>query len=279
VTLYDGNVALGTVTANVSTGAYSITANAVLTDGAHALHVQAVDAAGNVGTASNTNVVIDTKAAVSTFDDFTEVQTGTKQTVTLHGTASDASSSVTSVNVLQDGVSIGAVTPVNGDWSVSKTNVSDAVHTYTLQTTDAAGNVGAGAATLILGSSGADKIVGKATNDFIHGDGGADTLTGGAGADVFVYNALDDAALGKTKTSPLDTITDFVSGTDKLDLSDLGHMTFKGQSATVGANAVSWYVSAGNTFVTGDVTGDGRADFIIQLKGSLALSGSDFLLG
>ncbi len=105
----------------------------------------------------------------------------------LQGTASDASSSVTSVNVLQDGSSIGSVTPVNGAWSVTKTNVSDAVHTYTLQTTDAAGNVGAGSSTLILGSSGGDKIVGKATNDVIHGDGGADTLTGGAGADVFVY--------------------------------------------------------------------------------------------
>jgi serralysin len=95
---------------------------------------------------------------------------------------------------------------------------------------------------------------------------------------VFVYDALDDALLGKTKTSPLDTITDFQVGTDKLDLSHLGHMTLKGQSATVSAHAVNWYVSGGDTFVTGDVTGDGKADFIIQLKGSMALSGSDFLL-
>jgi Ca2+-binding RTX toxin-like protein len=198
--------------------------------------------------------------------------------VTLHGTASDATSGVGSVNVLQDGSSIGSVKPVAGEWSVTKTSVSDAVHTYTLQTTDAAGNVDVGSSTLILGSSGADKIVGTATNDVIHGDAGADTLTGGAGADVFVYNALDDAALGKNKTSPLDTITDFQSGADKLDLSDLGHMTFKGQSTTFGAHEVSWYVSSGNTFVTGDVTGDGKADFIIQLMGSLALSSSDFLL-
>ena len=55
-------------------------------------------------------------------------------------------------------------------------------------------------------------------------------------------------------------------------------MTFKGQSATFAAHEVSWYVSGGNTFVTGDVTGDGKADFIIQLKGAMALSGSDILL-
>ena len=167
---------------------------------------------------------------------------------------------------------------MGGAWSISKTNVPDAVHTYTLQTTDAAGNVGNGGATLILGSSGADKIVGTAASDIIHGDAGADTLTGGGGADVFVYTALNDAPLAKGKSSVVDMITDFQTGVDRLDLSGLGHMTFKGESASVAANAVNWYVSGGNTFVTGDVTGDGRADFIIQLKGAMALSASDILL-
>jgi Ca2+-binding RTX toxin-like protein len=279
VALYDGAKMIGTATASATTGAYSIQATTALADGVHVLQVQATDAAGNVGAMSGgSTVVVDSHAGVGAFDGFTETATGQRATVTLHGTAADEPAGVTSVNVFQDGSSIGSVEPVDGAWSMTKTNVSNAVHTYTLQITDAAGNVGAGTSSLILGSTNGDKIVGGTTNDIIHGDAGADVLTGGAGADVFVYNALDDAAFGKNKSSSVDTITDFQSGADRLDLSDLGHMTFKGQSPTVGAHEVSWYVSSGNTFVTGDVTGDGKADFIIQLKGALALSSSDFLL-
>jgi hypothetical protein len=46
----------------------------------------------------------------------------------------------------------------------------------------------------------------------------------------------------------------------------------------VGAHQVSWYVSGSNTFVTGDVSGDGKSDFIIQLSGVHTMTGSDFLL-
>jgi Ca2+-binding RTX toxin-like protein len=278
ISLYDGTTLVGVGQADATTGAFNVAPTAALADGVHTLSAVAANGGGASGYSASVNVILDSHASVSDFDGFTETTAGRKLNVALHGTASDATSGVSSVNVFQDGASIGVVMPVNGEWSVTKTNVTDAVHTYTLQTTDASGNVGAGSSTLILGSSGGDKIVGKATNDVIHGDAGADTQTGGAGADVFVYNALDDAALGRNKSAALDTITDFQAGTDKLDLSDLGHMTFKGQSATVSAHAVNWYVSGTDTFVTGDVTGDGKADFIIQLKGSLALSGSDFLL-
>jgi hypothetical protein len=41
---------------------------------------------------------------------------------------------------------------------------------------------------------------------------------------------------------------------------------------------MSWYVSGNNTFVIGDVTGDGKSDFIIQVSGVHAMTGSDFLL-
>ena len=185
---------------------------------------------------------------------------------------------VSSVGIFQDGVKIGSVQPVGGAWSFSQGKVSDAVHTYTTQTTDAAGNVGAGALTLMLGSTRGEKIVGGAGADVIHGDAGADTMTGGAGADVFVYDSLSDAVTPR-KGGAVDTITDFQNGTDKINLSDLGQMTFKGQSATVGAHQMSWYVSGSNTFVIGDVTGDGKSDFIIQVSGVHAMTGSDFLLG
>jgi serralysin len=178
---------------------------------------------------------------------------------------------------LLDGASVGVVQPSGGAWSFSKTQVSDAVHIYTTQTTDSAGNVSAGSTTYMLGSTAGDKIAGGAGNDVIHGDSGADTLTGGAGADVFVYDSINDALAPKSKGGTFDTITDFQNGTDKLDFSDLGHLTLRGQSSTLAAHEVSWYVSSGNTYVIGDVSGDGKSDFVIQLTGTHSMTGLDFL--
>jgi len=279
VSVYDGATLVGTGTADATTGAFSFQTTSALADGAHTLTARASTSAGQSVASSPVQVTVDTHAGVSSIDGFTEVAAGKKFTVGLTGTASDqGGSGVSSVGVFQDGVSVGTVNPVGGAWSFSKTQVTDAVHTYTTQTTDMAGNVGAGATTYILGSTVGDKIVGGATNDVIHGDGGADTLTGGAGADVFVYDTLSDALAPRSKGGAVDTITDFQNGTDKLDLSDLGHMTFKGQSSTVGAHEVAWYASGGNTYVIGDVTGDGKSDFIIQLNGAHSMTGSDFLL-
>jgi Ca2+-binding RTX toxin-like protein len=279
VSVYDGATLVGTGTADATTGAFSFSTTSALADGAHALTARASTSAGQSVASAPVQVTIDTHAGVSAIGDFTEVAAGKKFTVGLTGTASDqGGSGVSSVGVFQDGVSVGSVQPVGGAWSFSKTQVSDAVHTYTTQTTDVAGNVSAGSTTLILGSTGGDKIVGGATNDIIHGDSGADTLTGGAGSDVFVYDNLNDALAPRSKGGAVDTITDFQNGTDKLDLSDLGHMTFKGQSATLAAHEVSWYVSGGNTYVIGDVSGDGKSDFIIQLTGTHSMTGSDFLL-
>ena len=64
----------------------------------------------------------------------------------------------------------------------------------------------------VLGGSGRDTLMGTPGDDRITGGAGADVLTGGAGADTFVYLSLRDAG---------DRITDFVPGTDRLDLSAL----------------------------------------------------------
>ncbi|UUX49740.1 hypothetical protein NUH88_20370 [Nisaea acidiphila] len=69
----------------------------------------------------------------------------------------------------------------------------------------------------VIGFTGNDTIFGNAGSDSLFGDSGADyiaggvdddTLTGGGGADVFAFNTGDNA----------DVITDFVAGTDRLDL-------------------------------------------------------------
>lgn len=279
VSVYDGATLVGVGVADGATGVFSVTSSATLTDGGHTLTALAANSAGQGASSAAFQVTVDTQPGVSAIQSFTETASGKTMTVGLTGSASDATSAVSSVSIFQDGVKVGSVQPVAGAWSFTQTKVSDAVHTYTTQSTDAAGNVGTGASTWILGSTRAEKIVGGAGADVIHGDAGADTMTGGAGADIFVYDSLSDAAMPKSKTGAVDTITDFQNGVDKVDLSGLGHMTFKGESATVGAHQVSWYLSGGNTFVIGDVSGDGKADFIIQLSGAHAMTGSDFLLG
>lgn len=74
----------------------------------------------------------------------------------------------------------------------------------------------------LSGSTGRDAIAGTAGDDVITGGEQSDTLTGGAGRDVFVYNSTRDG---------LDTITDFLPGTDRLDLSAL--------LSSMGANSAS----------------------------------------
>ena len=65
---------------------------------------------------------------------------------------------------------------------------------------------------VIDGGDGYDTLNGAGGNDTIIGGFGNDSLTGGSGNDVFLYNARQ---FGN------DTITDFVQGQDKIDLSNL----------------------------------------------------------
>ena len=76
------------------------------------------------------------------------------------------------------------------------------------------GNVAA----TILGSSAADTLVGDSGADVITGKGGADTLTGGSKSDRFVF---ESGHTGITEATA-DTITDFSTGTDKIDIASVG---------------------------------------------------------
>jgi Ca2+-binding RTX toxin-like protein len=144
----------------------------------------------------------------------------------------------------------------------------------------------------LLGGAGDDTLFGGAGNDVINGgngddslDGGAgaDTLTGGAGKDTF-YLRQDSISSGYA----LDTITDFTRGTDKISLSMIDAkaatavddaFSFIGtQSFHKVAGELRYQVSGGNTYVYGDVNGDGVADFGILLKGITAVAASDFYL-
>ena len=106
---------------------------------------------------------------------------------------------------------------------------------YTLSKSGVTINGTASAETLI-GSISADTILANAGNDVLAGKGGHDTLTGGLGADRFVFDTVLNAS------NNIDTITDFVVGTDKLVLDDSIFAAFAGQTTL---NSTS-FVSAAN---------------------------------
>ncbi|OED47542.1 hypothetical protein AB838_12860 [Rhodobacteraceae bacterium (ex Bugula neritina AB1)] len=72
--------------------------------------------------------------------------------------------------------------------------------------------LGISAGESILGLEGADTIDGGGDDDRIDGGSGDDVLTGGSGADTFVFSAL----------SGTDTITDFETGADLIEISSAG---------------------------------------------------------
>src|SRR4029079_10429497 len=119
------------------------------------------------------------------------------------------------------------------------------------------------------------------------GLGGRDVMTGGADADSFHFLKLTDSG---TTNATRDLITDFAPGEDTIDLSAIDAngsaagdtaFNFIGVAHFSGTRGeLRQGFSNGNTIISGDVNGDGSADFSIVLKGGLfLLSGaSDFVL-
>jgi hypothetical protein len=281
VSLLSGETTIGSTTAD-STGSFSLVCSMPLTDGLHELQAISTSTSGIASSASSSvSVTIDSVAPTSDLIDFSLTRSGKSETVHLAGTASDNLGGAVAVSLYRDGTLVHTDPDGSGGWSFSDTTNAH-VHTYTVKSTDVAGNVADASHSLVLGSSSAENVKGTSGSDLIWGAGGADNLTGGGGADTFIYTSAGDAPLPSLlkngKFMATESITDFASG-DKIDLSALGHLTFDGQSSSAHSHAIDWYMSGGNTFVIADVNGDNRADMMIQLVGAHQLSASDFMLG
>ena len=138
----------------------------------------------------------------------------------------------------------------------------------------------------LYGGEGDDQLFGDDGNDILEGGAGADTLTGGGGADTFIFRSTDFTV---GKSAPMDIITDFsrVQG-DKISLNMIDAkvataaddaFTFIGTSAFHKiAGELRAQVVGHDTIVSGDVNGDGVADFQIKLLGVTDVVARDFLL-
>ena len=148
---------------------------------------------------------------------------------------------------------------------------------------------GNAAANVINGSAGNDSIAGYAGNDTLSGGADADSLLGGAGVDrltgdaggdTFFYTALSDSGVGISKR---DVIVDFTDGQDGIQLTFdantklAGHQAFdylndnpgNGQfvNFTVGvAGQLRTVWTADGFLLEGDVNGDAKADFQVEIR-------------
>ena len=144
----------------------------------------------------------------------------------------------------------------------------------------------------LLGMGGGDELRGGAGYDIMEGGDGDDILVGGAGADELFGGADRDIFLysdGDSGTgSNADRIMDFAIWSDMVDLSEVD-----ADSGTVGDQAFSFIGTAAfsgtagelrfafvgtDTWLQGDYTGDGIADFEIVFNGNLNLTVNDFYL-
>lgn len=135
---------------------------------------------------------------------------------------------------------------------------------------------GNAAANRLRGLDGDDTLSGGDGDDRLAGGSGKDLLTGGAGADLFAWRSGELTA--KTRADA-DQVADFSqSDGDRIDLSAAGHFTFVGEAAFSGQAGELRYRIDGATYLSGDVDGDGQADFVIKLSGLIELTAADFML-
>ncbi len=100
---------------------------------------------------------------------------------------------------------------------------------------------------ILNGQRGRDMLDGDSGNDVLIGGDGGDTLTGGAGKDIFRYEAASDSINAFYR---LDTITDFRSRQDRIDLSGFQlydySLTKTGKTTVlsgIGAGGSAFYLS------------------------------------
>lgn len=148
--------------------------------------------------------------------------------------------------------------------------------------------VGSDGVNTLDGGGGADQLAGGGGADVLIGGAGRDMLVGGEGGDLFRFASIKD--LPGTAVTNADMILDFSAAQG--DLIDLSGVDAVKRTATVD-DAFTWignaafskvagqlrYAVIGTAgLVSGDIDGNGTADFAIRIDGAPALAATDFAL-
>ena len=162
--------------------------------------------------------------------------------------------------------------------SAQGTDIVRATISYTLGANVENGILDGSSAINLTGNSVANLLTGNGGDNFLYGLGGNDTLKGGGGNDTLRGGLGTDTQTGGLgadwfefeKGGGNDKVTDFLSGTDKLDFSLIPGLT----NADIKA-----VLNNGNELIKVDVNHDGRADFTITLVGVTDVNASDYIFG
>ncbi|HVG48612.1 MAG TPA: M10 family metallopeptidase C-terminal domain-containing protein [Rubellimicrobium sp.] len=147
---------------------------------------------------------------------------------------------------------------------------------------------GSGGADPLYGGDGNDKVNGGTGNDRLFGEAGQDKFYAGAGRDImdggddaardtFLFDDGDSAAGSKR-----DTILHFAEGSDILDLSRIDSDVASSQDNAfawsdhiAASHSIWWTATADGVVLSGDVTGDAKADFEVVPAGAVTLTSED----
>jgi Ca2+-binding RTX toxin-like protein len=140
---------------------------------------------------------------------------------------------------------------------------------------------------VLIGNVAANYLDGGAGNDTLMGGSGSDTLTGGEGSDCFVFSTA------ASRSTNMDTITDFVSGTDYIQLSkaiftglgNAGSLTtdqFWSGGGVVAAHdatdRIIYNTTSGALYYDADGNGGGAAVVLATLVGNLTITLDDLVM-
>ncbi len=134
----------------------------------------------------------------------------------------------------------------------------------------------------LYGDGGNDRLIGGNGSDILDGGRGGDKLKGGAGDDTFLFRSLTDVTAAQH-----DTILDFRHGQDLIDVERIDarggisgdqDFSFIGTSNFAHAGQLRYETVGNTTYLMGNTNADLNAEFTIVINGSIALSGSDFIL-
>jgi uncharacterized delta-60 repeat protein len=201
------------------------------------------NALANVITGNGVRNVIDGKAGVDAMNGGEGGDLYVVGVSTDHTAAEFADSGSGGVDEVRFGATkASTLTLFAGDTGIEQVTIGTGTGLTAVTTGTAALNVNAAAvgnALTITGNGGVNILVGTAFNDTLSGGKGSDLLTGGGGADAFVFNFAPNASSNK------DTITDFTSGTDVLQLSKAIYTAITG--APGGLTTEQFWAAAGAT--------------------------------